>query len=135
MEQQSATFSSNNQMPPLGPAPAQLPPVVHPPRQTVTNGTNSVGETKVEPAVPIQTQFESLSLNTPLQPPTGTDLSQDQFSSVQINNELSGTQESIDDNSNDNDATINPTGELSLTNEDGTRGMYYNKLNNFFFIC
>lgn len=118
--------SNNNQIPPLGPAPTQLPPVVNPPRQPVTNGNNSVDETKVEPVIPIQTQFESLTLNTPLQPPTDIDLSQQQqqYPSVQMNNELSGTQENFEENSNDNDPTINPTGDLSLTNEDGTRGMF-----------
>jgi len=129
MEQQSGSFSPNNQMPPLGPDPAQLPPVVHPPRQPVTNGTKSVDEIKVEPVVPIQTQFESLTLNTPLQPPTNNDLSQQQFSSVQTNNQLSGTQELNDENSNDNDAIVNPNDESSFTNEDGTRGMFFNKLN------
>lgn len=110
---------SNNQIPPLGPAPTQLPPVVNPPRPPVTNGNNSVDDKKVEPVIPIQTQFESLTLNTPLQPPTDSDLSQHQFPSVQMNNELISTQENIDDNSNEND----PTGELSLANDDGTRGM------------
>jgi hypothetical protein len=129
MEQQSGSFLPNNQMPPLGPAPAQLPPVIHPPRQPVTNGTKSVDGTKVEPFVPIQTQFESLTLNTPLQPLANSDLSQQQFSSVQTNNQLSGTQELNDENSNDNDAIVNPNDELSFTNEDGTRGMFSNKLN------
>ena len=120
MEQQSTPFSSLNQMPPLGPAPTQLPPVVHPPPlPSSTNGTSSAAETKIESSVPIQTQFESLTLHTPLQPPASSDLSQQQFSSVQRNNELNGSQESIDDN----DADGNPTGELSLSNDDGTRGM------------
>jgi hypothetical protein len=65
--------------------------------------------------VPIQAQFESLTLNTPLQPPVGTDLSQQQFGSVQTNNESSNTQETVDDN--------DPTGDLALINDDGTRGM------------
>ncbi len=114
-------MESNNQMSPLGPAPTQLPPILNPPRQPVTNGTKSIEEHKVEPVVPIQTQFESLTLNTPLQPPVGSDLSQQQF---QINNELGGAQESNDDNAIDNDSTINPTGELSSLSEAGTRGMY-----------
>jgi hypothetical protein len=123
--------SSNNQTPPLSPAPSQLPTIVHPARQTVTNGTNSIDETKVETVTPIQTQFESLTLSTPLQPSTGSNLSQQQYPSVQLNNQLSGTQELNDENLNDNDPIMNPTSELSLTNEDGTRGMFYNQLNYF----
>jgi hypothetical protein len=123
MEQQSTPFSSTNQMPPLGPAPAQLPPLNHPPSShSITNGTKSVDEHKAEPTVPIQTQFESLSLHTPLQPPpANNNPTQQQFPSYQINNELSGAQESVDDNQIDNEAELNPTGELS--NEDGSRGM------------
>ncbi len=120
MDKQPETLSSNNQLPPLAPAPEQLPPVVNPPRQQVTNGTNKVKESKVEPTVPIQTQFESLTLNTPLEPPAGSDLSSQQFRSVQLNN----SQETVDDNSNENDPTINPMGELSFTNEEGTRGKF-----------
>jgi hypothetical protein len=108
MEQQSST-------------PTQLPPLVHPSSQSITNGTKFVEETKIEPSVPIQTQFESLTLNTPLQPPANNDSTQQQFSSFQINNEFTGPQESVDDNDNDNDNELNPTGELS--NEDGSRGM------------
>ncbi|CAF4982817.1 unnamed protein product, partial [Rotaria socialis] len=64
MEQQStnsppsATFSPNNQIPPLSPAPTQLPPVVHPPPQSLTNGSKSLEETRTESTVPIQNQFE-----------------------------------------------------------------------------
>ncbi|CAF0923788.1 unnamed protein product [Rotaria sordida] len=119
MEQQSTTLPFINQMSPLGPAPTQLPPVVHPPSQPFTNGTNSMDEIKTESTVPIQSHFESLSLNTSLQPSARNDLSQQQFPSVQINNEFSGTQQSIDEHSIDNDMTINSNDELS--NEDGTR--------------
>jgi hypothetical protein len=126
MEQQSTPLSSINQMPPLGPAPAQLPPVLHPPSQSITNGTKSVGEHEVEPTVPIQSHFESLTLHTPLQPPTDIDLTQQQFPSFHVNNEFSGAQESADDN----DAALNPSGELS--NEDGSRGIYKNEFNSFF---
>ncbi|CAF2470533.1 unnamed protein product [Rotaria sp. Silwood2] len=119
MEQQSTTLPSINQMQPLGSAPTQLPPVLHPPPQSFANGTNSSDETKIEPTVPIQTQFESLSLNASLQPSARNDLSQQKFPSVQMNNEYSGAQQSIDDHPLDNDVTINPTNELS--SEDGTR--------------
>jgi hypothetical protein len=115
----SVPFSSNNQMPPLGPAPTQLPPLVHPP--SMTNG--SVGENKVEPVVPIQTQFESLTLNTPLQPPTHNDRGEQQFPSDEMNNDFSGIQESTDDDPIDEDAVMNPTNELSLATDDNTRGM------------
>ncbi|CAF0988567.1 unnamed protein product [Rotaria magnacalcarata] len=127
MEQQStnlpssATLLPNNQMPPLGPAPTQLPPVVHPPPQSLTNGSKSLEETRTESAVPIQNQFESLSLNSPLQPSARSDLSQSKFPSVQINNELSGSQQSVDDNPIDNEAAMNPIGDLSLSSDDGTR--------------
>ncbi|CAF3468862.1 unnamed protein product [Rotaria sp. Silwood1] len=119
MEQQPATSPSINQMPPLSMAPMQLPPIVHPPPQSVANGTNSIDETKIEPTIPIHTQFESLSLNPSLQPSARNDLSQPKFPSVQMNNEFSGTQQSIDDHPIDNDVTINSTNELS--SEDGTR--------------
>lgn len=118
MEQQQQQQQS---LPPLAPAPTELPPVVNPPRQPVTNGTNPNNQTKVESTVPVHTQFESLSLNTPLQPPANGDLSSQQFGSVQINNELSGSQEALEEN----DPTINPQGELSLTNDDGTRGKLF----------
>jgi hypothetical protein len=126
MDKQSETFSSHNQLPPLPPAPEQLPSVVNPPRQKVTNGT------KVEPIVPVQTQFESLTLNTPLEPPAGSDLSSQQFGSIQINNPLSNTQETTDNNLNENDPTINPTGELSFNNEESTRGKLSHSLTNEF---
>ncbi|CAF4456056.1 unnamed protein product, partial [Rotaria magnacalcarata] len=70
---------------------------------------------------PIQNQFESLSLNSPLQPSARSDLSQSKFPSVQINNELSGSQQSVDDNPIDNEAAMNPIGDLSLSSDDGTR--------------
>ena len=118
MDQQQQSTASNNPLPPLAPAPTELPPVVNPPRLPVTNGTNPNNQAKPESTVPVHTQFESLSLNTPLQPPTNDDLSSQQFGSVQINNEFSGSQESLEEN----DPTINPQGDLSLTNDDGTRG-------------
>jgi hypothetical protein len=121
MEQQSAPFSSLNQMPPRGPAPIQLPPIVNPPPSSVTNGTNSVEAAKID------SSFESLTLNTPS---AGSDLSHQQFSSSQKTNEFSGSQESLDDN----DAEGHPTHELSLSNDDGTRGMSYIECNDFFFI-
>lgn len=120
MEQQA---TSNNPLPPLAPAPVELPPLVNPPRPPVTNGTNSVNPTKSDSTVPVHTQFESLSLNTPLQPPPNGDLSSQQLGSVQINNELGGSQETFDEN----DPTINPHADLSLTNDDGTRGKTYSE--------
>ncbi|CAM4903063.1 unnamed protein product [Rotaria socialis] len=125
MEQQStnsppsATFSPNNQIPPLNPAPTQLPPVVHPPPQSLTNGSKSLEETRTESTVPIQNQFESLSLNSSLRSSARSDLSPSKFPSVQINNELSGSQQSVDDNPIDNEAAMNPIGDLS--SDDGTR--------------
>lgn len=102
-----ASYSPNTQIPPSGPAQtSQLP--------TFVNGSNSVEETKIDSNVPVHTQFESLSINTPLQPA--------KFPSVQINNEISGSQQSADDNNSiENDASINPAGDLS--SDDGTRGM------------
>lgn len=127
MEQQQST-TSNNPLSPLAPAPAELPPVVNPPRLPATNGTNPSNPTKVESTVPVHTQFESLSLNTPLQPPTNGDLSSQPFGSVPINNEVSGSQEALEEN----DPTINPHGDLSLTNDDGTRGMLFFLLIQYF---
>lgn len=59
------------QMPPLGPAPVQLPPLVHPPPAPPTTAVvpnQSIAEPQVEPVVPIQTQFETLNLNSPSEP-------------------------------------------------------------------
>ena len=61
------------QMPPLGPAPAQLPPVIHPPPipvpQSVISGTSTAAfDAQAVSAVPIQATFETLSLNSPLEP-------------------------------------------------------------------
>ncbi|CAF4426917.1 unnamed protein product, partial [Adineta steineri] len=63
------------------------------------------------------TQFESLNLNTPLQSSANHDLSQQQFRSVQINNEMDGNQDLIDGN----DTELNPNNDLTLSNDDGTR--------------
>jgi hypothetical protein len=87
-------------MPPLGPAPTQLPPLVHPPPPTLLPSPTSIGvpiqsiinpnagipETQAEPVVPVQAQFETLSLNSPTtsQPP--------------IPNELDTSQELVDGN-------------------------------------
>ena len=77
--------SSIPPMPPLGPAPAQLPPVLHPPPIAAINGNSPAGptETQAEAAVPIQASFETLSLHSPSEPSApsgelapGTDLAQ-----------------------------------------------------------
>jgi hypothetical protein len=128
---------SVSQIPPLGPAPAQLPPVVHPPPlvlpQSVINGNATIQEIKMEPVIPIQAQFETLSLNTPLEPipqlSAENDLTQQQFPSVQMNNELSTAQELVDGNpiappAADGTVAVNPTGESSLIPEEARRGKY-----------
>jgi hypothetical protein len=114
-----------SQMPPLGPAPAQLPPLVHPPippPQSVIN-TNV---TMQESVIPIQTQFETLSLHTPLEPIPPLSIlndlplqQQEQFTSV-----LNPTHESVDGNPIDVNAAVNPADESSLVAEEGKRGMY-----------
>ncbi len=122
----SVPFVSNIPLQPLGPAPAQLPPLVHPIPPIVSP--------QLEPIVPIQTQFETLTLNSPLepistlipQPSIGKDLTQG-------NHELSTTQELLDGNSFalssvDANAIVNPNGQESLTPEEGQHGMY-SKLN------
>ncbi len=139
---QNIPLQSINQIPPLGPAPAQLPPLVHPPPpgaplQSVINSNATIQETKVEPIVPLQTQFETLNLNTPLEPIPSVvsqtllpnDLIQQQFSSAQINNELNSSQELVDGNliaspPIDPNATVNLNDESSLVAEEGKRGMY-----------
>jgi len=125
----SVPFVSNIPLQPLGPAPAQLPPLVHPIPPIVSP--------QLEPIVPIQTQFETLTLNSPLepistlipQPSIGNDLTQHQYSSTQGNHELSTTQELVDGNSFalssvDGNAMVNSNGQESLTPEEGQRGMY-----------
>ncbi|CAF4989072.1 unnamed protein product, partial [Rotaria magnacalcarata] len=38
-------------------------------------------------------------------------------------------QQSVDDNPIDNEAAMNPIGDLSLSSDDGTRGMYQHESN------
>ncbi|CAF3647940.1 unnamed protein product [Adineta steineri] len=125
----------------LAPAPAQLPPLVHPPPmmpfQTSISNNNATQEIKLEPIGSFQTQFETLTLNTPLEPitsavpqaPVNEDLTQQQqqqYPSGQINNELNTTQELVNGNSivppiGEVNAIVNPNGELSLVPEEGKR--------------
>jgi hypothetical protein len=105
-------------MPPLGPAPTQLPPLVHPPPptsgvpiQSVINTNATIPETQVEPIVPVQAQFETLNLNSP-----------------SIPNELGTSQELVDGDQMasppiDPNAIVNPNGESSVPEEVKT-GMY-----------
>jgi hypothetical protein len=115
-------------MPPLGPAPTQLPPLVHPPPptsgvpiQSVINTNATIPETQVEPIVPVQAQvepivpvqaqFETLNLNSP-----------------SIPNELGTSQELVDGDPTasppiDSNAIVNPNGESSVPEEVKT-GMY-----------
>jgi hypothetical protein len=95
MEEQAST--SISEMPPLAPAPAQLPPLVHPP-----------------PLASVPVQFETLSLNTPLQPipplpecPTP------------VTGELSPAEKLVNDQ-----LAANASGDASLVSEAGKRGMY-----------
>jgi hypothetical protein len=115
------------QIPPLGPAPAQLPPLVHPPPPGVPL-QSVIQEIKVEPIVPIQIQFETLCLNTPLEPILPI-IPQSSITNdfTQINNELSPSQEFVDGNAMaappiDSNAAINPTDESSLVPEEGKSG-------------
>ena len=104
----------------------QLPPVNHPARQSVTNGNNPLDQSTNS----VQNQFESLSLNSPLQPIVTTEQSSQQFGTVQINNEFNNTEETIEDNPNENEQT----GDLSLTNEDSTRGSYFELMKKISFF-
>ena len=112
--------SSVNQLPPLGPAPTSLPPLARPP--AASNGSSVTKENKNEPVNPLQNQFESLSLRTPLQPPpTGGD----RFPSIQMNNEYRGQDEPVDIHSFPlSPAENDPNGELS----DGARGRHSTQL-------
>ena len=92
----------NTPIPPLGPAPVQLPPLVHPPPpagiqlQSVINTNASIPNTIFESTVPIQSQFETLNLNSP----SGTvpsDIPYPQaFPPTAVSNELGTSQELID---------------------------------------
>lgn len=97
------------QMPPLGPAPAQLPPLAHPPPTGIPTSYATMQETTFDSTIPVQTQMETLSLNSSLEPmPTFVPQSI-------INTEFNGTQELVDGNSMvpiPSDATAN--GESSL---------------------
>ena len=126
MEQQSApsqtlpplnagSVPTLNPLPPLGPAPASLPPLAHPP--AASNGTSATNANKNESVTPLQNQFESLSLRTPLQPP----VSGDSFPSIQMNNEYRGQDESVDIHSFPLPSTdSDPSGEHS----DSARGRH-----------
>ena len=124
------------QLPPLGPAPVQLPPLVHPPippsqfpplvyppvptPQSVVN-TNAANQEQV---IPIQTQFETLSLTTPLEPIPQQSVGYDS----QVLSELNTTQELVAGNPIDPDAAVNPTDEASSVGEEGRPGMYLNSI-------
>lgn len=115
----AASVSSVNQLPALGPAPASLPPLAHPP--AASNGSSVTKENKNEPVNPLQNQFESLSLRTPLQPPTDGD----HFPSIQMNNEYRGQDEPVDIHSFPlSPAENDPNGDLS----DGARGRHSTQL-------
>ena len=93
----TAPVTSTSEMPPLAPAPAQLPPLVHPP-----------------PLAPVSVQFETLSLNTPLQPiPPLPDCSSP------TNGELSPAEKLVNDQ-----LAANASGDASLVGEAGKRGVY-----------
>ncbi|CAF1560525.1 unnamed protein product, partial [Adineta steineri] len=105
--------------------------------QTSISNNNATQEIKLEPIGSFQTQFETLTLNTPLEPitsavpqaPVNEDLTQQQqqqYPSGQINNELNTTQELVNGNSivppiGEANAIVNPNGELSLVPEEGKR--------------
>ncbi len=127
----SIPLQSIPQMPPLGPAPAQLPPLVHPP-PPLASGTSlqSVINTNAalpEAAMPVQTQFETLSLNTPLESIAPSSFPNDV---TQINNEVGVSQVLVDGNPIappplvDPTAIANPNGETSLAPEEAKPGMY-----------
>jgi hypothetical protein len=114
-------------MPPLGPAPVQLPPLVHPPPaptsggvqiQSVINPNAAIPETQVESIVPVQAQFETLNLNSPTVP------------QASIPNELGPSQELVDGDQLasspiDPNAIVDPNGESSAASEEAKAGMYF----------
>ncbi|CAF0796377.1 unnamed protein product [Rotaria sp. Silwood1] len=123
-------LQSISQIPPLGPAPTQLPPLVHPPPQPVINTNITAQDIKSESVIPIQTQFETLNLDIPLesipsvipQPSFNSDLAQQSLSSVEISNELNNSQELMNEHvitssSIDSNATVNSNNESSLVSE------------------
>ena len=95
MEEQAPT--SIDEMPPLAPAPAQLPPLVHPP-----------------PLASVPVQFETLSLNTPLQPiPPLPECP------APVTGELSPAEKLVNDQ-----LAANASGDASLMSEAGKRGTF-----------
>ncbi len=110
-------------MPPLGPAPVQLPPLVHPPPpisggvqiQSVINPNAAIPETQI---VPVQAQFETLNLNSPTVP------------QAPIPNELGPSQELVDGDQLasspiDPNAIVDTNGESSAAPEEAKAGMYF----------
>jgi len=126
-------LQSISQMAPLGPAPAQLPPLVNPPPppgvplQSVINTNVPIQEIKIEPIVPIQTQFETLNLNSSLEPiPSVVPQPSIANDLTQINNKSGISQELVDGNSIatppiDITSVVNPNGESLLVPEEGKR--------------
>ncbi|CAF1023421.1 unnamed protein product [Rotaria sordida] len=130
---QTIPLQSIPEIPPLGPAPTQLPPLIHPPPQSVVN--TLVQDIKTEPNIPIQTQFETFHLDIPLESIPSvipqlsisnndlTEQQQQQLSSVENNNQLNTSQELNDENviisssTIDSNATINSNNESSLVSE------------------
>ncbi|CAF2402350.1 unnamed protein product [Rotaria sp. Silwood2] len=127
-------LQSISQMPPLGPAPIQLPPLVHPPPQAVININTKIQDIKLEAVIPIQPQFETLNLDVPLesilsvipQSSINNDVTQQQLPSVEISNELNTSQELMNENviapssssSIDPNATVNSNNESSVVSEE-----------------
>lgn len=105
----SIPLQSLPQMPPLGPAPAQLPPLAHPPPVgSIPTNHATIQETTFDSSIPVQGQFETLNLNSPTQPMPPV-----------INNEANATQELVDGNSmatppSDLTSVVNPNGEAPL---------------------
>ncbi|CAF1604845.1 unnamed protein product [Rotaria magnacalcarata] len=115
-------------MPSLGPAPSKLPPLVHPPPpppQLVMNANASVQDMKLEPVIPVQTKFETLNLDTPMelilpvvpQPSMSSDPTQQSSSSGETTNELSAAQVLMGSNQLVPASLMQPNGTVNSNNE------------------
>ncbi|CAF0904916.1 unnamed protein product [Adineta ricciae] len=117
-------------MSPVGPVPHHLPPLAHPPPpimpfQSPSTSQVAAQEIKLEPMPPIQTQFETLTLNTPLEPIThipsqpsvGTELPHQQFPLTPINNESATIHSDAVDGQALTTPVVGANGELVLPAE------------------
>jgi len=112
------------QMPPLGPAPAQLPPLAHPPPPPPSSSNiplQVIPNPNLDSTIPVQSQFEALNLNSPSEP-TANDFGQPSVAS--LSSDLAPSQDLIN-----GQLAVSPpadeNGEASAIPDDAKPGEYF----------